>query len=57
MTKKEKIEQLENELWRLDDAVYSAKKHGKDLLDYFPLVLKAEIIRAQIAALNWKFDD
>jgi hypothetical protein len=56
MTTKEKIKELENSLWVLEDAVYSYKKHGKDLLDYFPLILKSETIRAQIQALQWKFD-
>lgn len=57
MKKSFKIKELEQELWELEDQVYSAKKHGKDLLEYFPLILKAETIRAQITALNWKFTD
>ena len=57
MKKIDKIIELEQQLDEITDAEYSARKNGKDLLEYFPLTMKAEVIRGQLAVLQLNFDD
>lgn len=57
MKKIDKIIELEEQLEKILDAEYSARKNGKDLLEYFPLKLKAEVLRCQLAVLQINFED
>ena len=57
MKKIEKIMELETMLFVLDDSVENAKRNEKDLPEYFHWVLTAEVIRGQIQALQWTFDE
>jgi biotin synthase-related radical SAM superfamily protein len=57
MTRLEKITELETLLYVMDDSILNAKRGQKDLSKYFHWILTAEVIRGQIQALNWKFDD
>ena len=57
MTKSQKLAELTNLLFKIDDKIKIAKKQSNDLTNYFSLLLPAIVIKAQIEALNWVFDE
>ena len=57
MTKSQKLAELTNLLFKIDDKIKIAKKQSNDLTNYFSLLLPSIVIKAQIEALNWTFED